>query len=507
MIISIMKNIDLTALVSIANDPVENEVDGTTEKPAFGLGQLLTGDIPATTVETKVPETEPVSTSPSVESLTTTSAKQEDLTTTNNDEVNTAANVRIENGVHVVMPVGWFENSDDERKLHLAEVAETITTTTTAEEAPVTTTTAAPTTTLQVTTTTAAPIETEAAAAAVLLTTVPDEVSTITEEKPAPTITSSSEEAAEQVTTAKSEEVVEIVHGEVVATTAPSSDSDAALTTTNSATTTEIPESNRNVGGRKLPRVFRPKAPTSTTTRKTTTTEDNDAADGEGERSKFANQRFRIRERLRTQFNGGTSASKALEILNNRANAEPKEKFRPAEAEAAKPVPVEDDGEEELEAPEVEAGDEKVPPKIKKERMKLNVTKAVDRRNELFKKRVPITHPTPTKDEAPTTTTTQSTLVPIKGSSIQAQAQAPAQAQAQAQAGSNAPAAKPLFANTARRPFKFSAGAEAIPSELTATESSSTTSPESDPEKPAQSVRCRLFRRACTDEDLKATKS
>jgi hypothetical protein len=113
----------------------------------------------------------------------------------------------------------------------------------------------------------------------------------------------------------------------------------------------------------------------------------------------------------------------------------------------------------------------------------------VDRRNELFKKRVPITHPTPTKEDPPSTS--QSTLVAIKSTS----------------SPGTANAAKPLFANPARRPFKFSAAAEAIPSELTATESSSTQGPEVESDKPTQSVRCRLFRRACTDEDLKATKS
>ena len=69
----------------------------------------------------------------------------------------------------------------------------------------------------------------------------------------------STEAAGEQLTTV-TDEVVEIVNGEVVSTTLASSDADVTVTTTtttNTAATTDIPESNRNVGGRKLPRVFR----------------------------------------------------------------------------------------------------------------------------------------------------------------------------------------------------------------------------------------------------------
>ena len=223
----------------------------------------------------------------------------------------------------------------------------------------------------------------------------------------------------------------------------------------------------------------RPRPQTSTTTRKTTTTTEEDASD---DRSKFANQRNRIRQRLRTQFNGGTSAAQALEILNNRAKVEQKEKVKEAEVDLE---------EEDTEAND-ESEDESVLPKVKKDRTKLNVTKAVDRRNELFKKRVPITHQTPTKDES--TASPQSTIVAIKASSNPGR-------------GSDSTASKPLFANPARRPFKISAASEAITSELTATESSSTQNPESESEKPGPSVRCRLFRRACTDDDLKSTKS
>ena len=177
MILSIMKNIDLSALVSIAKDPVENEVDfeATTQRSI---------EASISKVETEVQEADPVSTFPSVDVGATTTVvvrHGEDLTTVNDEEVNTASNVKFENGVHVVMPVGWFENNEEERKLHQAESPEITTiTTTTVEESPATTTTttATPTTTPPATTTTAAPIETEAAAA-VVLTTNPAEISTV----------------------------------------------------------------------------------------------------------------------------------------------------------------------------------------------------------------------------------------------------------------------------------------------------------------------------------------
>ena len=471
MIISIMKNIDLSALVSIANDPFENEVDGvpttagtiedveTTEKPTLTLGQLLTGESAFTTVETKVLETEPVSTFPSVENPTTEVRRDESqLTTTNNDdEANTAANVRVEDGVHVVLPVGWFENEEDRKQNEAVQettpapvVEETTTTTTVATTAPATTTTA------------------EAETAADILTTIAAEIPNVTEERIATTLVSNEESAAAEQLTTISNEVVEIVHAEGVSTTVASAEVEITLTTTN-AVTTDIPETVR--GGKKLPRVFRPRSRTSTTsstTQKTTTTEDEAAEDGE-ERPRFANQRNRIRQRLRSQFTGSTSATKALEILNTRARSEQKEQKEKAE-----------DTEVEVEAEEGSGGEEfELSPKVKKDRMKLNVTKLVDRRNELFKKRVPITHPPPVKEDS--TVSTES---------------APAAA-----------AAKPIFRNPSRRPFKFSSTAEAvIPSELTATETVSTPSPDSDSAKP-KSVRCRLFRRACTDEDLSTTKS
>jgi hypothetical protein len=490
MIISIMKNIDLSALVSIANDPVENEVDGiptttlrpveeeidTTEKPIFTLGQILTGDTAFSTVETKVLEAEPVSTLPSVENPTTEVRRDESqLTTTTNDddEANTAANVRVEDGVHVVLPVGWFENEEDRK--HNAETA----TAPVVEETTTTTTTTAATTGPVLTTTS------EAETAADILTTIPAEIPNITEEKIATTQVENEESsAAEQVTTVSSaaeqlttvsNEVVEIVHAEGVSpTTVASSEVEITLTTTN-AVTTDIPETVR--GGKKLPRVFRPRSRTSTTsstTAKSTTTEDEAAEDGE-ERPRFANQRNRIRQRLRSQFTGSTSATKALEILNTRAKSEQKEQKEQKEK-------AEDAAEVEVEAEEGsgdEEQDDKTSPKIKKDRTKLNVPKLVDRRNELFKKRVPITH-SPLVDSTAAASTES----------------APAVA-----------AAKPIFRNPSRRPFKLTQKADeaVIPSELTATESvSSTPSPDSDSAKP-KSVRCRLFRRACTDEDLSTT--
>jgi hypothetical protein len=91
MIISIMKNIDLSALVSIANDPLLNEVDSPAETTTPTLTDLLTGSL-----ATKVPETEPATTLASADSPTTTSVRQDSslLTTTNDAELNTAANVR-----------------------------------------------------------------------------------------------------------------------------------------------------------------------------------------------------------------------------------------------------------------------------------------------------------------------------------------------------------------------------------------------------------------------------
>ncbi len=39
-----------------------------------------------------------------------------------NKKKNRDVGPRVENGVHVVMPVGWFDNSEDERKLHLVSI-------------------------------------------------------------------------------------------------------------------------------------------------------------------------------------------------------------------------------------------------------------------------------------------------------------------------------------------------------------------------------------------------
>lgn len=491
MFISIMQNIDLKTLVSIANDPIENEVDtlksvGTTtenleENPAtdkpFTLGQILTGETSisaVTTVQAAAVETEPVSTLPSAAQPTTTDPRPDEsqLTTTDEKEQFTDTSiVRVENGVHVVMPVGWFE--PNEEKKDAEEVADPTTTT-----APVPVTFAA-------TTTTAPEVET---APAVVLTTVPAEATSTEHEEDeksvAATTAANAVENVEQLTTTESGVVV-IINGEVVpTTTAPSSEVEASLTTTNVVTTTttaNIPETDRSSGsGRKtLPRVFKPRSRTSTTTTtlKSTTTEDEREHEGEGERSRFANQRNRIRERLRGQHSG-TSPSKALEILNSRAKTEQKQKT--TEEPEASVVETEDASEAPSEAEEaseaVAGADVTNPPKIKKERTKLNVPKLVDRRNELFKKRVHITHPPPVKSEA-TEPAPASTATP-----------------------------KAIFASPARRPFKFSpsAGTEAIATELTATSDNvSTASPES-ATKP-KSVRCRLFRRACTDEDASTT--
>jgi hypothetical protein len=494
MFISIMQNIDLKTLVSIANDPIENEVDalhavGTTteenldENPAtekpFTLGQILTGEATAsvTTAQAAPAETEPVSTLPSAVQPTTTDPRPDEsqLTTTDEKEQFTDASiVRVENGVHVVMPVGWFEPNEDKKNPEEVSVDQTTTT------APVAVAIAA------VETTVVPEVET---AAAVAVTTVPAETSpeNVEEEKSAATTTATAAESVEQVTTESG--VVVIINGEVVpTTTAPSGEVEASLTTTNVVTTTaaaaDIPETDRTSGRKTLPRVFRPRSRTSTTTTtlKTTTTEDESEheAEGEGERPRFANQRNRIRQRLRSQHTG-TSASRALEILNSRAKTEQKQKTTEepeaavVETEDASESPTEGDEASEV-VPGAEVDDAKNPSKVKKERTKLNVPKLVDRRNELFKKRVPITHAPPAKAEA-TESVPASTAAP-----------------------------KAIFANPARRPFKFtpSTGSEAIATELTATSDSvSTASPES-ATKP-KSVRCRLFRRACTDEDASTT--